>query len=77
LRDDGSVPVPFGADQQWTNSSNSGIILAWAIEWLERTMKMGAQRPVTRLKPTGPLYGETIEEYTRRTGRTLDERGTS
>jgi hypothetical protein len=40
LREDGSVPVPFGANQQWTSESNSGMVLAWAIEWLEEIMKI-------------------------------------
>lgn len=42
LREDGSVPVPFGAAQQWTEGCNSGIALNWAIEWLEQTMKLQA-----------------------------------
>jgi hypothetical protein len=69
LRDDGSVPVPFGADQQWTTGSNSGMALAWAIEWLERTVKVvtsSGDRALTRLKPTGPMYGESTEEYEKR-----------
>jgi len=42
LRDDGSVPVPFGANQHWTENSNAGMVLNWAIEWLEQTMKLQA-----------------------------------
>jgi len=45
LREDGSVPVPFGANQQWTENSNGGMVLNWAIEWLEQTMKLQAPPP--------------------------------
>jgi ubiquitin-protein ligase len=70
LREDGSVPVPFGADQQWTESGNSGIVLNWALEWLERTMKLetasAAQREITQLKPGWHFYGESAEEWKKR-----------
>lgn len=42
LREDGSVPVPFGANQQWTEDANAGMVLNWAIKWLEQTMKLQA-----------------------------------
>jgi hypothetical protein len=52
LREDGSVPVPFGPTQPWTEISNGGIVLNWAIEWLEQTMKLQAAPP-----PGGPAAG--------------------
>lgn len=52
LREDGSVPVPFGPNQQWTEASNGGIVLNWAIEWLEQTMNL--QAPPS---PGGPAAG--------------------
>ena len=42
LREDGSVPVPFGANQQWTEDASAGMVLNWAIEWFEQTMKLQA-----------------------------------
>jgi len=82
LRADGSIPVPFGADQQWKPSCNSGMILNWALEWFEANMEVVQQRaaqgqspgrPLTRLKPTGPMYGESIEEYERRLKQRLPQ----
>ena len=40
LTPNGAVPVPYGADQRWTQAANSGHILAWAIEWLERNAQL-------------------------------------
>ena len=40
LRADGSIPVPFGADQQWNPSCNSGTLLNWAVEWFESHMEV-------------------------------------
>ena len=40
LRADGSIPVPFGADQQWNPGCNSGMILNWALEWFETNMEV-------------------------------------
>jgi len=40
LRADGSIPVPFGADQQWNPGCNSGTLLNWALEWFESNMEV-------------------------------------
>jgi hypothetical protein len=45
LRADGSIPVPFGADQQWKPSCNSGMILNWALEWFEANMAVKEAPP--------------------------------
>jgi hypothetical protein len=45
LRADGSIPVPFGADQQWNPSCNSGTLLNWALEWFETNLEVKQPPP--------------------------------
>lgn len=43
LLPDGAIPVPFGPEQQWTPNANSGHIISWAVEWIERFIRTGTQ----------------------------------
>ncbi len=45
LRADGSIPIPFGADQQWNPGCNSGTLLNWALEWFETHLEVKQSPP--------------------------------
>ncbi len=42
LREDGSIPVPSGAEQQWSSRMTSAVVLEWATGWLEKTVRLEA-----------------------------------
>jgi hypothetical protein len=70
LQGDGAIPVPFGADQQWTPKSTGALVVAWAIEWLEEVA--GIQSPPPQPPPVAGVLARQRQRLNNILGRRDD-----